>query len=101
MEYSKPFFCEQKHIKSFSDNLSEERLEFMDGKRLSEVDIFIECNATVRKVRRIIEKRTCQKYWKSRAKRRGNGDRHHMRHHVTNQFKNLYGDVPHGFRYCA
>ena len=101
MRYDKPFHSEMKHIKNFSDNLSEERLSFLDGKRLGDVDIFIECNAPVRKVRRIIEKRTCQEYWRTREGRADNGDRHRMRRHVTNQFKNLYGAVPSGFRYCA
>ena len=101
MRYEKPFHSEMKHIKNFSDNLSGERLSFLDGKRLGDVDIFIECNATVRKVRRIIEKRTCQEYWRTRGSRSDSGDRHQMRHRVTNQFKNIYGGVPSGFRYCA
>ena len=101
MRYEKPFHSEMKHIKNFSDNLSEERLSFLGGQRLGDVDIFIECNAAVRKVRRIIEKRICQQYWRTRNGRADNGDRHTMRRHLTNQFKNLYDAVPTGFRYSA
>lgn len=101
MRYDKPFLCEMKHIKNFSDSLSDERLAFMDGRRLGDVDIFIESNATLRKVRRIIEKRTCQEYWRSRGGRPTGGDRQKMRRNVTNQFKNIYGAVPTGFTYCA
>lgn len=101
MRYDKPFHSEMKHIKNFSESLSGERLSFLDGKRLGDVDIFIESNATLRKVRRIIEKRTCQEYWRTRGSKSDCGDRHQMRHRVTNQFKNIYGAVPSGFRYCA
>lgn len=101
MRYEKPFHCEMKYIKNISGSLSDERLSFLDGKRLSDVDIFIESNATVRKVRRIIEKRVCQEYWRTRSGKGSNGDRQRMRRHVSNQFKNIYGAVPSGFRYCA
>ena len=47
-------------------------------------------------VRRIIEKRTCQEYWRTREGRADNGDRHRMRRHVTNQFKNLYLKIING-----
>lgn len=101
MKYEKPFHSEMKYIKNMSGILAEERLSFMDGKRLCDVDFFIESNSTVRKVRRIIEKRVCQEYWRTRSDKRDNGDRQRMRHHVSNHFKNLYGAVPSGFRYCA
>ena len=101
MKYAKPFFCEMKHIKNFSDTLSDERLSFMDGMRLGDVDIFIESKATLRKVRRIIEKRTCQEYWRTHSGRPGNEDRHRMRRNVKNQFKNIYGFVATGFIFCA
>ena len=101
MKYEKPFHSEMKYIKNMSGILAEERLSFMEGKRLCDVDIFIESNSTVRKVRRIIEKRVCQEYWRTRSDKRDNGDRQRMRHHVSNHFKNLYGAVPTGFRYCA
>lgn len=101
MRYDKPYHSEKKYIKNISDSLSDERLSFMDGKRLGDVDIFIEDNATVRKVRRILEKRVCQEYWRTRGRKGGNGDRQRMRQRVSNQFRNIYGAVPEGFRYCS
>ena len=73
----------------------------MDGKRLGEVDLLIEDNASVRKVRRIMEKRISQDYWKTRSTGNGNGDRQCMRRHLSNQMKNIWGGVPSGFHYCA
>lgn len=101
MRYDKPFHSETKYIKKQSDMLSDERLSFMDGLRLGDVDIRIESNATVRKVRRIMEKRICQEYWRNRLGHRDNGDRQAMRHHLSNHMRNIYGIVPKGFRYCA
>ena len=101
MRYEKPYHSEKKYIKNISESLSGERLGFMDGRRLGDIDIFIEDNATVRKVRRILEKRVCQEYWRTRGGNGGNGDRQRMRQHVSNQFRNIYGGVPSGVRYCA
>jgi hypothetical protein len=101
MKYEKPYHSEMKYIKNMSGMLSEERLSFLDGKRLCDVDIFIESNSTVRKVRRIIEKRVCQEYWRTRSDKGDNGDRQRMRRHVSNHFKNIYSAVPSGYRYCA
>ena len=41
MKYEKPYHSEMKYIKNMSGMLSEERLSFLDGKRLRDVDIFI------------------------------------------------------------
>ena len=101
MRYYKPFHSERKYIKNQSASLSDERLFFMDGLRLGDVDIHIECNATVRKVRRIMEKRICQEYWRSHVGHEDNGDRHAMRRHLSNHMRNIYGSVPKGFHYCA
>lgn len=95
--YPKPYHCEMKHIRNRSSILSEERLVFLDGCRLGEVDIHIERNAVVRKVRRIMEKRICQEYWKRRSRTGDNGDRHRMRRNISNHLKNIYGSVPVGF----
>ena len=97
------YHSESKYIRNQSRKLSEERLGFLDGIRLSEVDIFIEDNATVRQVRRIMEKRLSQQYWSNRGGRRskGNKARHDMKSHLANHMKNIYGGVPSGFRYGA
>ena len=101
MRYEKPYHSEKKYIRNRSGILSRERLSFMDGVCLGDVDILIESGAIVRKVRRIMEKRICQEYWRTHDGTGGNGDRHRMRRHLTNHMKNIYGCVPEGFRYCA
>ena len=101
MKHNKSNREERKHIWKQSRALSDERLSFMDGKRLGDVDIRIECNATIRKVRRIMEKRICQEYWRTHAGGTGNGDRHRMQRRMTVSMKKIYGIVPEGFRYCA
>jgi hypothetical protein len=96
-------FSEAKFILKQTRRLADERLVFMDGKRLGDVSIGIEDNANCRKIRRIIEKRQAQSLIKNnkRDKLAGNGARYHTRHNVSNQFKNLFGQVPTGFHYCA
>ena len=96
-------FSETKYILNRTRKLSEERIEFLGGKRLGEVSIGIEDNACCRKIRRIVEKRTAQALRKNgeRGRLKGNGIRYQMRRNVSNQFKNLFGLVPEGFHYCA
>ena len=100
LNYPKPYHSEMKYIRNQSNILSAERLVFMDGRRLGDVDIHIERNAVVRKVRRIMEKRICQEYWRRRSRTGDNGDRQRMRRNLSNHLKNIYGSVPTGFRYC-
>ena len=102
-DYKTPFFSETKYIKNQSATLAEERLAFLDCERLGDLPIRIECNATCRKVRRIMEKRIAQEFWRnaSASKKSGNGARYRMRHNVSNHFRNIFGTVPEGFRYCA
>ena len=47
------------------------------------------------------EKRISQDYWRTRSTANGNGDRHCVKHHLSNQMKNIWGRVPSGFHYCA
>lgn len=98
-----PRFSENRYIKGQSRKLADEKLKFMDGSRLGDLSIGIEDNATCRKVRRIMEKRVAQEFWKnsSRAKKVGNRPRFEMRHQLTNHFLNIFGAVPQGFRYAA
>ena len=96
-------FSETKYILNRTRKLSEERIDFLGGKRLGEVSIGIEDNASCRKIRRIIEKRTAQQLKKNKKadKLTGNATRYNTRRNVSNQFKNLFGQVPAGFHYCA
>ena len=98
-----PWYSEKKYIKKQSTIISGERLTFLDGERLGDLNIEDESNATCRKVRRIIEKRVAQNFWRTTSYRKtqGNGARYRTRHRVSNQFKNIYGDVPMGCRLAA
>ena len=101
--HSNHLYSETGYIKSQTQNLANERLAFRDGERLGDVSILIEDNATCRKIRRIMEKRVCQTFWKNASvgKRAGNRARYETRHQVSNHFKNIYGAVPTGFQYYA
>ena len=93
--------CEKKHIKNQSQKLSSEKLNFKDGVALGDVDIFIDGGKTRNKVRRIVEKRVAQDYWKTVGDQKGNRDRYKTRHQMSNHLKNIYGAVPCGFRYAC
>ena len=95
-------YCESKHIKNQTRKISSERLNFKDGVALGDVDIFIDGGKTRKKVRRIVEKRVCQDYWKQASgKCCDNHSRYRTRHHVSNHLKNIYGEVPCGFRFAC
>lgn len=97
------YFAETRYIKNQSRSLAHERLDFLDGEKLGDVSIRIEDNATCRKIRRIMEKRIAQSFWRCprHSQTKGNCARYETRHQVTNHFKNIFGTVPEGFRYCA
>ena len=101
--YTTPLHSEKRFIKNQSYAIAEERLAFLDGERLGDLSIGLEDNATCRKIRRIMEKRVAQNFWRtaSYGKKQGNGARYETRHHVSNHFKNIFGEVPKGFRYAA
>ena len=94
--------CERKYIKNQTNRISEERLNFKGGIALREVDIFIDGGKTRNKVRRIIEKRVSQDYWKQTSRKYpDNHSRFRMRHHASNHMKNIFGDVPCGFQWAC
>ena len=94
--------CEKKYIKNQTNRISEERLNFKGGIALGDVDIFIDGGKTRNKVRRIIEKRVSQDYWKQSCKKYpDNHSRFKTRHYASNHMKNIYGSVPCGFYYAA
>ena len=88
-----------KYTASMNESLSDLRLDFLGGTRLVDVDIFIESNSTVRMVRRIMEKRICQRYWSNNNRKLGNRDRQRMRRRISNHMIDIYGAVPSGFLY--
>ena len=65
-----PYYSEKRFIKKQSSAIAEERLGFLDGKRLGDLSIGIEDNATCRKIRRIMEKRVAQNFWSNASRRR-------------------------------
>ncbi len=94
------FYSETAYIKGRTRKIREERLDFMDGERLGDLSIGIESNATLRKVRRIIEKRVSQDYYKAHSHVKGSA-RYGIRRHTSNTLRNLYGYVPESFTYCC
>ena len=94
-------YSEMRFIKSLTTAYAEERISFKNGKRLG--DIHIHDNQTCRKVRRILEKRVAQDYWKGARKSSGrtNRGRYETRHYLANQFQNLYGKPVSSLRACA
>jgi hypothetical protein len=93
--------CEKKLIKNQSKKISEEKLNFKDGIALGDVDIFIDGGKTRSMVRRIVEKRVAQDYWKTARSRHDNYGRYSTRRHMSNHLKNIYGSVPTGFRFAC
>lgn len=96
-----PLFCEMRFIKSQTAAYADERIYFKNGKRLG--DIYIYDNKTCRKVRRILEKRVAQDYWKSArpSNARTNRGRYETRHFAANHFQNIYGNPDKYLRACA
>lgn len=93
--------CDKKHFKNQSRRISAEKLNFKDGIALGDVDIFIDGGKTRSMIRRIVEKRVAQDYWKNAGVREDNYDRFRTRRQVSNHLKNIYGRVPQGFRYAG
>lgn len=87
--------CDKKHIRRETNALAGEKLSFLDGISLGDLDFCIESGETRRKVRRIIEKRVCQSlYRRSKAASwDSNYGRYNEKHRVSNSFRNIYGNV--------
>ena len=101
--YDKPFLSEKKYIKNQVESLSGERLDFLGGERLGDLDLLGEDPDVCRKVRRILEKRVSQRFWKnaSAGKRAGNRARFETRHQLSNHYRNIFGAVPEEYRLTA
>lgn len=76
-----------------TQKIFDEKLRFMGGKPLRSFDIDTEAGCDSRKVRRIIEKRMCQAYWKMNKgcgrKTASNSDRYWMRRATSFQLYNI------------
>lgn len=92
MESTNELFRNRRDIRREGKTLAMERLNFKNGARLGDLDMGSEKGLTIRKVRRIVEKRVNQNYWKNRSVRdNGNQSRYSNQHHVSNHMRNLYG----------
>ena len=100
-QFSTPWLSEQKHIKNRTDAYASQRMNFKNGRRLG--DIHIHDKATCKKVRRILEKRVAQDYWKSALASSAftNRGRYETRRHLANQFQNIYGRTYRFLQECA
>ena len=101
-DFATPFFSEKKYIKHQKEILSDERLSFRDGERLGDIALREETPATCRKVRRIMEKRIAQSFWRnsSASKQKGARPRFEVRRNVSNHMRNIFGEfLP--MRECA
>lgn len=94
-------FCETRYINNRTASYASQRMNFKHGQQLG--DIYIHDTSTCKKVRRILEKRVAQDYWKSaRTKSRfTNRGRFETRHFLANQFQNIYGLSYRELRECA
>lgn len=80
-----------KRFASTTKKLYNEKLRFMDGESLRGIDISMEDGATSRMVRRIVEKRMCQAYYRQHKNDDDHGgrDRHYMKRATSFQLHNL------------
>lgn len=79
------------NIRTQSENLSREQMRFLDGCALGDIRLKNQDQETLRNIRRIIEKRVCQEYWKTRTRDNDNFARFNTKRFVSNHIKNLYG----------
>ncbi|MBR4645521.1 MAG: hypothetical protein IKO75_00200 [Bacteroidales bacterium] len=82
---------QSKRFLSITKKLYNEKLRFKDGENLRGIDISIEDGATSRMVRRIVEKRMCQAYYRQHKEDDDHGarDRHYMKRATSFQLHNL------------
>lgn len=79
-----------KRFASTTRKLYKEKLKFKNGENLSGIDISLEDGKTTRKVRRIVEKRMCQAYYKlNKTSAESNCGRHYSKRATSYQLHNL------------
>lgn len=83
------YYSNTSYIKAKTSAIRNERLDFMEGKKLGDLSIRIEDNATVRKVRRIVEKRVSQNYYSKNPDIKRSA-KYATRHHMSNILKKIY-----------
>lgn len=83
-------YCETRYIKGRTRKISGENLSFKGGKRLGDLNLRYENGDTIRKVRRIIEKRVCQDFYKCHQHVKCNA-KHKTMHNVSCTIRNIFG----------
>lgn len=80
-----------KRFASTTKKLYNEKLRFKNGEFLCNIDISLEDGKTSRKVRRIVEKRMCQAYYKLNKtyNKEDNCTRHYIKRAISFQLHNL------------
>lgn len=88
---------------SLSRSIAEEKLSFKDGVELGSLSIGIEDGETKRKVRRIVEKRVCKEYWKTKKNSAILDNKHRAatKKSVSNVTRKIFGGPVRGFSYLA
>ena len=87
----------KRQAKRRSESLSQVSLNFMDGRSIKELSYQEEDGETRRKVRRIIEKRVCQKLHNQVDNLVGNDLRYRERRQSAKQVKRICGRIPYAF----
>jgi hypothetical protein len=96
--------AQNKHkTQSISQSIAVERLTFKDGAALGSLSIAIEDGSTKRKVRRIVEKRVCKEYWKTRKNAAITDNKHRSatKRYISCVTRIIFGEPVKGFLYPA
>ena len=80
-----------------SASLNQVSLNFMDGRSIKELSYMEEDGDTRRKVRRIIEKRVCQKLHSQMDDHNSNNMRYRERRQSAKYVKRICGRIPYAF----
>lgn len=86
---------------SLCRSIAEEELTFKNGSALGSLSIAIEDGETKRKVRRIVEKRVCKKYWKARKNAAITDNKHRSatKRYISCVTRKIFGGPVKGFLY--
>lgn len=88
---------------SLCRSIAEEKLSFKDGVELGSLAIGIEDGETKRMVRRIVEKRVCKEYWKTKKNSAILDNKHRAatKKYVSSVTRKIFGKPVRGFSYLA
>ena len=88
---------------SLCRSIAEEKLSFKDGVELGSLSIGIEDGETKRKVRRIVEKRVCKEYWKTKKSSAILDNKHRAatKKYVSSVTRKIFGEPVRGFSYLV